>query len=122
MSAEAPARTPAARPGTEPGRMAGRQLTAGIGLSVFFAAVLGALTSLAVRAAAPHWARTDGLTVLIVAEAYLAVIAGLVIAAGGADSRPGPAGHPPSQRPAGSLLPHRPSRRGGRQPRCLAGL
>jgi membrane protease YdiL (CAAX protease family) len=36
-----------------------------------------------VSAAAPHWARTDGLTVLIVAEAYLAVIAGLVIAARG---------------------------------------
>lgn len=81
MSAAAPAHTPAAPPG--PGRMTGRQLTAGIGLSVLLAAVLGTLTSLAARAAAPHWARTDGLTVLIVAEAYLAVIAGLVIAARG---------------------------------------
>ena len=80
----------AAPPGPEPGRMTGRQLAAGIGLSVLFAAVLGTLTSLAARAAAPHWARTDGLTVLIVAEVYLAVIAGLVIAAGGPARALGP--------------------------------
>ena len=83
MSAAASARTPAAPPGPRPGRMTGRQLAIGIGLSVLFAAVLATLTSLAARAAAPHWARTDGLTVLIVAEVYLAVIAGLVIASGG---------------------------------------
>jgi membrane protease YdiL (CAAX protease family) len=83
VSAAATARTHAAPPGPELGRMTGRQLAAGTGLSVLFAAVLGTLTSLAARAAAPHWARTDGLTVLIVAEVYLAVIAGLVIAAGG---------------------------------------
>jgi membrane protease YdiL (CAAX protease family) len=63
--------------------MTGRQLAAGIGLSVLLAAVLGTLTSLAAHAAAPHWAGTDGLTVLIVAEVYLAVIAGLTIAVGG---------------------------------------
>jgi membrane protease YdiL (CAAX protease family) len=83
MSAAAPVRTPPAPPGLELGRMTGRQLAAGLGLSVLFAAVLGTLTSLAARAAAPHWARTEGLTVLIVAEVYLAVTAGLVTAAGG---------------------------------------
>jgi uncharacterized protein len=83
VSAAAPARTAAGPPGPRPDRMTGRQLAAGIGLSVLLAAVLGTLTSLAARAAAPHWARTEGLTVLIVAEVYLAVIAGLVIAAGG---------------------------------------
>jgi len=82
VSAAAPVRVPV-RPGPGPDRMTGRQLAAGIGLSVLLAVVLGVVTSLAARAAAPHWARTDGLTVLIVAEAYLAVIAGLVTAAGG---------------------------------------
>ena len=39
--------------------MTGGQLAAGIGLAVLLAAVLGVVTSLAARAAAPHWARTD---------------------------------------------------------------
>jgi membrane protease YdiL (CAAX protease family) len=79
----AAARAPVAPPGPRPGRVTGRQLAAGIGLSVLLAAVLGTLTSLAARAAAPHWAGTDGLAVLIVAEVYLAVIVGLTIAVGG---------------------------------------
>jgi uncharacterized protein len=83
VSAAAPAHAPAAPPGPGPDRMTGRQVAAGIGLSVLLAAVLCTLTALAAHAAAPHWARTDGLTVLIVAEVYLAVIAGLVLAAGG---------------------------------------
>ena len=75
-----PARTP---PAPRSDRMTGRQLAAGTGLALVLAAAACTLTSLAAHAAAPHWARTDGLTVLLVAEAYLAVIAGLVIAAGG---------------------------------------
>ncbi|MGH3295065.1 MAG: lysostaphin resistance A-like protein [Trebonia sp.] len=42
----------------------------------------GATVPLA-RAIAPQWARTEGLTVLIVAEVYLALTAGLIVGVGG---------------------------------------
>lgn len=77
-----PSRTAGAAP-TEAERISGRRLIAGIGLSAAFAAALYAVTTLAARAAAPGWAHTEGLTVLVVAEMYLAVIAGLTVAAGG---------------------------------------
>ena len=64
-------------------RVSGRQLAAGIGLSAGLAGLLCGATALITRAVAPGWAHTEGLTVLIVAEVYLAVIAGLTIAVGG---------------------------------------
>jgi membrane protease YdiL (CAAX protease family) len=64
-------------------RVSGRQLCTGIALSAALAAVLAIAITVIARAAAPHWARTEGLTVLIVAAVYLAVIAGLTIAVGG---------------------------------------
>jgi membrane protease YdiL (CAAX protease family) len=64
-------------------RVSGRQLAAGIGLSAGLAGLLCGATALIARAVAPGWAHTEGLTVLIVAEVYLAVIAGLTIAVGG---------------------------------------
>lgn len=73
-------------PGSHPERTAritGRQFGLGIAVGVGLAVLMSAITVLIARAAAPGWARTDGLTVLIVAEVYLAVIAGLVIGAGG---------------------------------------
>jgi uncharacterized protein len=66
-----------------PERVSGRQLCAGIGLSAALAAVLAVAITAIARATAPQWARTEGLTVLIVAAVYLAVIAGLTIAVGG---------------------------------------
>jgi membrane protease YdiL (CAAX protease family) len=66
-----------------PERVTGRQLCAGIVWSAGLAVLLAfAITGIA-RAVAPHWARTEGLTVLIVAAVYLAVIVGLTIAVGG---------------------------------------
>lgn len=62
-------------------RISGRQLGAGIGLGIGLAVVLGVGTSLIAKAAG--WADSAALTLLIVAEAYLAVIAGLVLAVGG---------------------------------------
>jgi uncharacterized protein len=74
---------PSAPAASTPQRVTGRQLCAGIGLSAALAALLGtAITGIA-RAAAPHWAHTEGLTVLIVAAVYLSVVAGLTIAVGG---------------------------------------
>jgi membrane protease YdiL (CAAX protease family) len=71
---------PPAAPGT---RVTGRQLVTGIGLSLLLAGLLGGGTAGVARAVAPDWARTEGLTVLIVAEVYLAVIVALTIAVGG---------------------------------------
>jgi membrane protease YdiL (CAAX protease family) len=70
-------------PAASPQRVTGRQLCAGIGLSAALAAVLATAITLIARAVAPHWARTEGLTVLIVAAVYLAVVVGLTIAVGG---------------------------------------
>jgi membrane protease YdiL (CAAX protease family) len=64
-------------------RMSGRRLAAGIGLAVVLAGLLSGVTTAVAHAVAPGWARTEGLTVLVVAEVYLAVIVALVIAAGG---------------------------------------
>ncbi|MGH3152687.1 MAG: lysostaphin resistance A-like protein [Streptosporangiaceae bacterium] len=64
-------------------RVTGRQLGAGLGWSAALAVLLAAAITLTARAVAPHWARTEGLTVAIVAAVYLTVIAGLTIAAGG---------------------------------------
>jgi membrane protease YdiL (CAAX protease family) len=73
-----------AGPATDrPRRVTGRQLCAGIGLSAALAVVLATAITWIARAAAPHWARTEGLTVLIVAAVYLAVVAGLTTAVGG---------------------------------------
>jgi len=66
-----------------PQRITGRQLCAGLGWSAALAVLLATAISGIARAVAPHWARTEGLTVLIVAAVYLAVIAGLTIAVGG---------------------------------------
>ena len=66
-----------------PERITGRQLCAGLGWSAALAVLLTfAITAIA-RVAAPHWARTEGLTVALVAAVYLAVIIGLTIAVGG---------------------------------------
>jgi membrane protease YdiL (CAAX protease family) len=65
------------------GRVSGRQLAVGIGLSAAFAVVLYGVTTLVARTVAPRWAHGEGLTVLVVAEVYLAVIAGLIVAVGG---------------------------------------
>jgi uncharacterized protein len=69
--------------GDGPQRVTGRQLCAGIGLSAALAAALSTAITLIARVAVPGWARTEGLTVLIVAAVYLAVVAGLTIAVGG---------------------------------------
>jgi hypothetical protein len=66
-----------------PQRVTGRQLCAGLGWSAALAVLLAVAITEIARAAAPQWARTEGLTVLIVAAVYLAVIAGLTIAVGG---------------------------------------
>ena len=64
-------------------RISGRQLAGGLAAAAALAAILAGATVLLARALAPQWARTEGLTVLVVAEVYLALIAGLVIGAGG---------------------------------------
>jgi membrane protease YdiL (CAAX protease family) len=66
-----------------PQYVTGRQLCTGIGLSAVLATAFSVAITVLARAVAPHWARTEGLTVLIVAVVYLAVIAGLTIAVGG---------------------------------------
>jgi uncharacterized protein len=66
-----------------PERITGRQLCTGIGASAALAALLSVTITVIARSVAPNWARTEGLTVLIVAAVYLAVIAGLTIAVGG---------------------------------------
>jgi membrane protease YdiL (CAAX protease family) len=66
-----------------PERITGRQLSTGIGASAALAALLSIAITLIARAVAPHWARSEGLTVLIVAAVYLAVIVGLTIGVGG---------------------------------------
>jgi uncharacterized protein len=76
-------RDPASPEVPGPERVTGRQLCAGLAWPAALAVLLAvAMTSVA-RAADPRWARTEGLTVLIVAAVYLAVIAGLAIAVGG---------------------------------------
>ncbi|HEX3751355.1 MAG TPA: CPBP family intramembrane glutamic endopeptidase [Streptosporangiaceae bacterium] len=70
-------------PPTPETRMSGRRLVAGIVLAVFLAGLLAEGTTAVAHAVAPGWARTEGLTVLVVAEVYLAVIVALAIAAGG---------------------------------------
>jgi uncharacterized protein len=72
-----------ATPAGAPRRVSGRQLGTGVGLSAALAAVFSIAITVIARTAAPHWARTEGLTVLIVAAVYLAVIAGLTVAVGG---------------------------------------
>jgi hypothetical protein len=52
------------------------------------------------RALAPQWARTEGRTVLVIAEVYLAVIIGLVIGVGGFAGQAA-AGAAPSRAAAG---------------------
>jgi membrane protease YdiL (CAAX protease family) len=64
-------------------RVTGRQLATGIGLSVALAAVAAGATSTLAGVWAPGWAHSEGLTVLVVAEVYLAVILGLSVAVGG---------------------------------------
>jgi hypothetical protein len=56
-------------------------------LSALLAIVLAGATALAARSAAPHWAHTAGLTVLIVAEVYLAIIVGLFLGVRGLGRR-----------------------------------
>jgi membrane protease YdiL (CAAX protease family) len=64
-------------------RISGRQLAAGLGAAAALAAIGAGVTIALARAIAPQWAHTEGLTVLIVAEVYLALAAGLVIGVGG---------------------------------------
>jgi membrane protease YdiL (CAAX protease family) len=75
--------TPVSAPSQPAARISGRQLAACIGAAAGFAILLAAVTTAIARALAPHWSHTDGLTVLIVAEVYLAIIAGLVVGTGG---------------------------------------
>src|ERR1700683_1574986 len=74
---------PAGPEAAGPERVTGRQLCAGLGWAATLAVLLAIAITGVARAAAPHWARTEGLTVAIVAAVYLAVIAGLTIAVGG---------------------------------------
>jgi membrane protease YdiL (CAAX protease family) len=60
-------------------RISGRQLAVGLAAAAALAASFAAVTVPLARALAPHWAHTEGLTVLVVAEVYLALIVGLVI-------------------------------------------
>ncbi|MFZ0754613.1 MAG: hypothetical protein WAN00_12690, partial [Trebonia sp.] len=71
---------PAGPEAVGPERVTGRQLCAGLGWSAGLAVQLAIAITGVARAAAPHLARTEGLTVAIVAAVYLAVIAGLTIA------------------------------------------
>ena len=64
-------------------RISGRQLAACIAAAAGLAVLLAAVTDIVAHALAPHWSHTDGLTVLIVAEVYLAIVAGLVVGTGG---------------------------------------
>jgi hypothetical protein len=64
-------------------RISGRQLAAGLGAAAALVAVAAGVTVPLVRALAPQWAHTEGLTVLLVAEVYLALSAGLVLGVGG---------------------------------------
>jgi membrane protease YdiL (CAAX protease family) len=72
-------------PDTPPGaaRISGRQLTAGLGAAAALTAVAAGVTVALARVLAPGWAHTEGLTVLIVAEVYLALAVGLVVGVGG---------------------------------------
>jgi membrane protease YdiL (CAAX protease family) len=72
-------------PDTPPdaGRISGRQLTAGLGAAAAVTAVAAGVTVALARVLAPGWAHTEGLTVLIVAEVYLALAVGLVVGVGG---------------------------------------
>jgi uncharacterized protein len=64
-------------------RISGRQLAAGLGAAAALAAIGAGATVPLARALAPAWAHTEGLTVLIVAEVYLALSAGLILGVGG---------------------------------------
>jgi membrane protease YdiL (CAAX protease family) len=66
-----------------PPRISGRQFAAGLGAAAALAAIGAAATIPLARAIAPHWAHTEGLTVLIVAEVYLALTVGLILGVGG---------------------------------------
>jgi membrane protease YdiL (CAAX protease family) len=74
---------PPDRPAPGGARISGRQLAAGLGGAAALAAIGAGVTIPLARAIAPQWAHTEGLTVLIVAEVYLALTAGLVIGVGG---------------------------------------
>jgi uncharacterized protein len=71
------------RPPGDAARISGRQLAAGLGAAAALAAIGAGVTVPLARAVAPHWAHTEGLTVLIVAEVYLALTAGLILGVGG---------------------------------------
>ena len=74
---------PASPEAAGPERVSGRQLWAGLGWSAALAVLLALAITGVARAAAPHWARTEGLTVAIVAAVYLALIVGLTVGVGG---------------------------------------
>lgn len=65
-------------PDNAAGRLTGRQLAAGLAAAIALAVILAGATIPLARALAPQWARTEGLTVLVVAEVYLAITAGLL--------------------------------------------
>jgi membrane protease YdiL (CAAX protease family) len=75
--------TPQDSPPTPSARISGRQLAAGLGTAAALAAIFAGATVPLARVLAPQWARTEGLTVLIVAEVYLAISAGLIVGVGG---------------------------------------
>lgn len=64
-------------------RISGRRLAACGGIAAATAVLLAAATVALARSLAPYWSHTEGLAVLVVAEVYLAVIAGLIAGAGG---------------------------------------
>jgi len=71
------------RPPDDADRISGRQLAAGLGAAAALAAIGAGATVPLARAIAPQWAHTEGLTVLIVAEVYLALTVGLILGVGG---------------------------------------
>jgi len=64
-------------------RISGRQFAAGLGAAAALAAIGAGVTVPLARAIAPQWVHTEGRTLLIVAEVYLALTAGLVVGVGG---------------------------------------
>lgn len=64
-------------------RITGRQLALGVGAGIGLAAAAAMTTAAIARGVAPGWAHAEWFTVLIVAEAYAAIVGGLLIAVRG---------------------------------------
>jgi membrane protease YdiL (CAAX protease family) len=105
LTPPSPTRLPAQAPPARTARITGRQVALGVGIGAALAAAGSAATTVLAHTLAPGWAHTEGPAVLIVAEVYLAVIAGLIMAAGGPrDAARLLALRKPSARQVGSAL------------------